>query len=111
LDKSKVLEKYTDYEDRLLANKILDIVYYCGKSFSYKATFFMDPRQQKLAEDILKSQKTVAYYTTGGFSSSERKQFVIYHEDYNFDDIQKPYEIIEFSWYSKNARKPSHRDL
>ncbi|MDF2841400.1 MAG: hypothetical protein K0Q99_2172, partial [Clostridia bacterium] len=44
MDRSKLIDKYTDYDDRLLANKILDTIEYCKKNFAYKATAFLDPK-------------------------------------------------------------------
>jgi RNA-binding protein YlmH len=111
LDRSKVAEKFVDYDDRLMANKILDIIEYCKKNFTYKATTFLDPRQQKLVEMLLAKERNIAYYAEGGIDNSERKLYIIYHEDYDSDNIEKPFQILEFSWYSKSAKKPSHRDF
>jgi len=111
LDRSKLTEKYTDYDDRLLANKILDAVEYCKKNFTYKATTFLDPRQQKLIEGLLTKEKSIEYYVESGIEESERKLYIIYHEDYDVDDIEKPYQILEFFWYNKGIKKPSHRDF
>lgn len=111
MDRSKVAEKYTDYDDRLLANKILDAVEYCDKNFTYKATTFLDPRQQKLIEGLLMKEKGIKYYTESGIEESERKLYIIYNEDYDTEDIEKPYQILEFTWYNKSVKKPSHRDF
>lgn len=111
MDKSRMTEKYTDYDDRLLANKILDIVEYCKKNFTYKATSFLDPRQQKLAEDLLEREKDIAYQLEGGIQNCERKLCIIYHEDMDLEQIETPYEILEISWYNKTAKKPTHRDF
>jgi RNA-binding protein YlmH len=106
-----VTEKYTDYDDRLLANKILDSVEYCEKNFTYKATTFLDPRQQKLVEGLLQREKSIKYYTESGIEDSERKLYIIFNEDYDEEGIEKQYQILEFSWYSKSIKKPSHRDF
>lgn len=111
MDRSRVIERFTDYDDRLLANKILDTMEYCIKNFTYKATAFMDPRQQRLAEGLLKQERDITFYFEGGVAGSERQLCVIYHEDFDRQEIEQPYEIIEFSWYSKNTKKPTHRDF
>ncbi len=111
MDRSRIIEKYTDYDDRLLANKILDTIEYCRKNFTYKATAFLDPRQQKLAEGLLKQDRDIAFYFEGGVQGSERQLCVIYHADFDCDEIEQPFEIIEFSWYNKNTKKPTHRDF
>ncbi|MDF2891796.1 MAG: hypothetical protein K0R80_2163 [Clostridia bacterium] len=111
MDRSKVIEKFTDYDDRLLVNKILDAIEYCRKNFTYKATTFLDPRQQKLVEGLLKQEKNIEYDVESGIENSERKLYIIYHEDYDMDDIEKSYQILEFSWYNKGVKKPSHRDF
>lgn len=111
MDRSRIIEKYTDYEDRLLANKILDTIEYCKKNFAYKATVFLDPRQQKLAEGILRLDRDIAFHFDGGVQGSERQLCIIRHEDYDEEDIEQPYEIIEMTWYNKNTKKPTHRDF
>lgn len=111
MDKSKLTERYTDYDDRLLVNKILDAIEYCKKNYTYKATAFLDPRQQKLTMELLTKERSIGYAIEGGIDNSERSLFVIYHEDYDVEDIEKPCQIIEFSWYSKGAKKPTHRDF
>lgn len=96
MNKSRVTEKYTEYDDRLLVNKIIDIIEYCKKNFTYKVTVFLDPRQQILTEELLQSEKDIAYYAEGGILDSERKLYIIYHEDYDLE-IEKPYRILEFT--------------
>lgn len=111
MDRSKVIERFTDYDDRLLANKIMDAVEYCEKNFTYKATTFLDPRQQKLMEGLLQKERGIQYYTESGIENSERKLYIIYHEDYDIECINKHYQILEFTWYNKSIKKPSHRDF
>jgi RNA-binding protein YlmH len=111
LDRSKLTEKFIDYDDRLLANKILDAVEYCEKNFTYKTTTFLDPRQQKLIESLLTKEKNIKYHVESGIEENERKLYIIAHDDYDMDDIEKPYQILEFSWYNKGVKKPSHRDF
>ena len=111
MDRSKIIEKFIDYDDRLMANKILDTIEHCEKNYTFKATTFLDPRQQKLIEGLLAKEKNIKYHVESGIEDSERKLYIIYHEDYDIDDIEKPYQILEFSWYNKNVKKPSHRDF
>lgn len=111
MDRSKIIDKYSDYDERMLVNKILDAVEFCRKNFGYKATAFLDPKQQKLAENLLSYERDIAYESEGGTPDSERKLFIIYHEDLDLEDMEKPYQILEFSWYNKGSRKPSHRDF
>jgi RNA-binding protein YlmH len=111
LDRSKLIDKYTDYDDRLLANKILDTIEYCKKNFAYKATAFLDPKQQRLAAELLKREKDIAYYSEGGIQGCERNIYMIHHDSFDVHDIEKPYRILEFSWYGKSVKKPAHRDF
>lgn len=111
MDKSYIKEKYTDYDQRLLVNKILDIVEYCKKNFTYKATSFLDPMQQKIAEDLLDCESDIEYQLEGGIENSERKLCIIYHEDIDLEQLEAMYEILEISWYSKGSKKPTHRDF
>lgn len=111
MDRSKIIERYTDYDDRLLVNKVLDLAEFCRRNFSYRISSFLDPRQQKLTEELLTKEREVSFYLDGGLENSERKLCIIYHEDYDIKQLEKPYEIIEFSWYNKANKKPSHRDF
>ncbi|MDF2521606.1 MAG: RNA-binding protein [Clostridia bacterium] len=111
MDRNNITDKYTDYDDRLLANKILDTVEYCKKNFTYKATSFLDPRQQMLAESLLERERDVAYQMEGGMPDCERKLCIIYHEDMDFEQIEEPFKILEISWYNKGVKKPTHRDF
>lgn len=111
MDKSYIKEKYTDYEKRLLVNKILDIAEYCKKNYTYKATGFLDPMQQKLAEDLLGCERDIGYQFEGGIQNSERKLCILYHEDIDLEQIEAMYNIIEISWYNKGSKKPTHRDF
>lgn len=111
MDKSYIKEKYTDYDQRLLANKILDIAEYCKKNFTYKATSFLDPMQQKLVEDLLDCERNIGYQFEGGIQNSERKLCIVYQEDIDLEQVEAMYEILEISWYNKDTKKPTHRDF
>lgn len=111
MDKSKLMDRFTDYDDRLLANKILDLTEYVKKNYTYKATVFLDPRQQKLVKDLLKHERDIGYRFDGGFQTSERMLCVIHHEDMEEADMESSIEILEFTWNHKMSRKPTHRDF
>ncbi|MGB7604324.1 MAG: YlmH/Sll1252 family protein, partial [Lutisporaceae bacterium] len=100
-----------DYDQRLLVNKILDIVEYCKKNFTYKSTSFLDPMQQKIVEELLDCERDIGYQFEGGIQNSERKLCIIYHEDIDLEQVEVMYEILEISWYNKGSKKPTHRDF
>lgn len=109
-DRKKILDRFKEYEDRLLANNLLDSAEVCLNKFTGKSTYFLDPRQQIIADNVLKSISDIEYYFDGGIVESERKICNISNKDYkqkvNANDIR----IICFSWQYAN-KVLSHRDF
>ncbi len=109
-DKTALLDRYKDYEDRLLANRIVDAAEYCRKSFTCKYTHFLDPRQQGIADELLEKFNEVSFSFEGGIPDAERKLCIIRHEDLEEDVSTNAVDIVKFSWYA-DGKKLSHRDF
>lgn len=110
-NKAQILDRYKNYEDRILANRIMDIAEQCKRRFAYDHTHFLDPRQQKIAESVLGTYRDAAYHFDGGIEDSERKVCVIYSGDFDTEDIISPVSLLKFSWDSEYSKKLSHRDF
>ncbi|KUO75674.1 MAG: hypothetical protein APF77_14230 [Clostridia bacterium BRH_c25] len=109
-DNRLILDRYKDYEDRVLVNELLEYVKACSSGYALRHTDFLDPRQQKIAEDILGMHKSIYYAFFGGITDSERAVCVICDENYKLTEEDIPITILSITW-NKSSRKLSHRDF
>ncbi|MDD4504685.1 MAG: YlmH/Sll1252 family protein [Clostridiaceae bacterium] len=105
-----ILDRYKEYEDRVLANEVLDYAKICTSGYTFRHTDFLDPRQQKIAEDILELHKNICYDFLGGIEESERAVCIINDENYELTEEDIPITLLSITW-SKSIRKLSHRDF
>lgn len=109
-DEKQLTDRYKDYEDRVLVKGLLDYSRACTRACILRHTDFLDPRQQKLAEDILSMNKSIGYTFCGGIPGSERAACLIYSENYEITEEDIPITVLSITW-SKSSRKLSHRDF
>lgn len=109
-DNRLVLDRYKEYEDRVLVNELLEYAKACTCGYIARHSDFLDPRQQKIAEDILVMYKSICYDFYGGIEESERAVCVIYDESYEITEEDIPITILSITW-SKNSKKLAHRDF
>lgn len=109
-DNRLILDRYKEYEDRVLVNELLEYAKTCTAGYSSRHTDFLDPRQQKIAEDILGMQKDISFGFFGGIEDSERAVCVIYDENYEIAEEDIPVVILSITW-SKSSKRLSHRDF
>ena len=107
----QLLDAYKDYDDRILANNILDYVLHCEKYLEYKRSDFLDPRQQILIEQLLRKFNEIDYFFDGGYEEAERKICIIYNSEIKSESIEKSYTIFKLTWNNKSSGKISHRDV
>ncbi len=110
-DNKQILDRYKDYEDRVLVNELLEYAKACTGGYVLKHTDFLDPRQQKLAEDILGRNKSIAYTFNGGIENSERAVCMIHDINYEITEEDIPITILSITWNKSFSRKLSHRDF
>lgn len=106
----KISERYKDYEDRALVNELLEYADACEEHCLFKYTDFLDPRQQRIAENVLSGQKGITYRFYGGMEKSERNICTIYSMDFEISEEDIPITILCITW-SKSIRKLTHRDF
>lgn len=109
-DNKQILDRYKDYEDRVLVNELLDYSKACITGYTLKHTDFLDPRQQKIAEDILSMNRSICHSFFGGIAESERAVCLIHDENYEITEEDIPITILSISW-NKSSKKLSHRDF
>jgi RNA-binding protein YlmH len=109
-DNKLVLDRYKDYEDRVLVNEMLEYAKACNSGYTSRHTDFLDPRQRKITEDILTMHKSIRYGFFGGIEESERAICVVYDENYKITEEDIPITILSITW-SKISRELSHRDF
>lgn len=109
-DNKLILERFKDYEDRVLVNGLLEGAKASISGYASRHTDFLDPRQQRIAEEVLGQQNNIAYEFYGGIEGSERAICIIYDINYEITEKDIPITILSIAW-SKSSRKLSHRDF
>lgn len=100
MNKSDLLNKYPNAEDKLLISKVLDKIKFCETRNKITNTNFLDARQQNIVTNLLSSIKFVNYVRYGGFDNAERACFIFYPDKFeqefvfkNIDNILKVIHI------------------
>lgn len=109
-NKSRILDRFEDYEDRLLANQLLEMADRCRESYCFQCTDFLDPRQQRIAGQVLNLLEGVAFHFDGGTEDCERCLCVIRHEAYPPEEIALPVSFLRITWNAER-KKLTHRDF
>jgi RNA-binding protein YlmH len=109
-NKKAITDKYKDYNDRAFANGLAGYAEICREEYAYRYTDFLDPRQQKIAKDVLTGFSGISYRFDGGINASERCICLIWNEDYDIDREPLPITILMISWNAER-KKLSHRDF
>ncbi len=109
-DSRVILERYKEYEDRVLVNEIMDHAKSCISGYTWRHTDFLDPRQRKIAGEILDMHRGICYGFYGGIEESERTVCVLYDENLEMEAEDIPITVLSINW-SKSSRKLSHRDF
>jgi RNA-binding protein YlmH len=109
-DNRLTLDRFKDYEDRVLVNGLFEYVKACTSGDAFRYTDFLDPRQQKIAEDVLRNQQNISYSFFGGIEGSERAVCIIYDTNYVIASEDIPITILSITW-GKSSKKLSHRDF
>ena len=109
-DNRQILDRYKEYEDRVLVNELLEYTKACTAGYNSRHSDFLDPRQQKIAGDILGMQKDISFGFFGGIEDSERAVCVIYDDNYEITEEDIPVIILSITW-NKCSKRLAHRDF
>ena len=100
MNKSDLLNKYPNAEDKILISKVFDKIKFCETRNKIINTNFLDARQQNIVTNLLNTIKFVNYVRYGGFDNAERACFIFYPNKFeqeivfkNIDNILKVIHI------------------
>ncbi|MGN1327958.1 MAG: YlmH/Sll1252 family protein [Clostridia bacterium] len=83
MDKSLILNKYSNEEDRLLAAKILDKIKLAKTRNQIVNTDFLDMYQKRISQEVLNIEKEKDYTYYSAYKGAEKNILIIYPEKYN----------------------------
>lgn len=116
MDKSTILNKYNNEEDRLFAAKILDKIKLAKTKNQIANTGFLDMYQKKISSKILNSEKEKNYLFYTPCEEAEKSMLIIYPEKYSqiFDenrfDYSKIIKLIRIKLPNELKGTYSHKD-
>lgn len=114
MNKSDILLKYTNPEDKILISKTLDKIKFCQTRNKITYTDFLDAREQNLVSKLLASMKFNNYIKHGGFKNSERNCFIFYTDKFDkqlvLNNIDNMVMCIHITLPKELYNKYSHRD-
>lgn len=116
MNRNDILSKITNDEDRFLVAKLLDKIEFVAKRNSVEYTDFLDIRQSKMLEKVMKELKLNNYLLYGGYSEAERNVLVIFPA--KLEDVFKQgqfdynsiVEVIRIKLPNELKGMYSHRD-
>lgn len=116
MNRNDILSKITNDEDRFLVAKLLDKIEFIAKRNSVEYTDFLDIRQSKMLEKVMKELKLNNYLLYGGYSEAERNVLVIFPA--KLEDVFKQgqfdynsiVEVIRIKLPNELKGMYSHRD-
>lgn len=91
MEKREGLKHDTNPEDKLLLSKILDKVKECSKTNKVVVSDFLDERQVRLVETMLKHSKITNYQVEGFWKQAQRK--IIYFYPMGMEEYRKEKEL------------------
>ena len=95
--------------EKLIEAKIRDIFTIARKNREKKASNFLDPGQQQIAEEIARSFPGMGFYFDGGSEEAERRIIVAYPEDINDEPFKQPLGALRVIPKDPDEH-PGHRD-
>jgi RNA-binding protein YlmH len=95
--------------EKLVEARIRDIFTIAGKNREKKASNFLDPREQQIAEAIAGSFPGLSFYFDGGHEEAERKIIVAYPQDRSDEPLQQPLGALRITPKDPDEH-PGHRD-
>jgi len=79
-----------DFNEKQVEARIRDIFTIAQKNRGKKASNFLDPAQQQIAQDVAKNFSGMGFYFDGGHEEAERKILVAYPEDLSDEPFKAP---------------------
>ena len=112
MEKSAILNKYSNDEDKLFISKILDKIKLSKTRNQIVNTDFLDMYQKKISTEILKIEKEENYIFYKPWEETDRSLLIIYPEKFLFhNQLIKRMSDIQFSFRSSICRFPAIRQF
>lgn len=96
-------------EDKLFKKRIDDIITTALEKYIDKSSYFLNPRQQILAEQCAKQRRFCTYVLDGGHKNATRKIFIALSEYTSLDKLILPIEPLSLRFRAED--KITHRDI
>ncbi|MDN5313383.1 MAG: hypothetical protein PWQ68_2357 [Thermoanaerobacteraceae bacterium] len=97
-------------DEKMLEAKIRDLFAIARKNREYRASNFLDPGQQNLAETVVRSFPGMEYYFDGGYKEAERKVLVAYPDFLKDEPFHAPLGALRITPKDPDEH-PGHRDF
>ncbi|MDI3481673.1 MAG: hypothetical protein PWQ97_1328 [Tepidanaerobacteraceae bacterium] len=97
-------------EEKVLEAKIKDLFVIAGKNREYRASNFLDPAQQKMAEAVARSFPDLDFYFDGGYEEAERKVLVVFPSYLKDEPYRAPLGALRITPRDPDEH-PGHRDF
>ena len=114
MEKSAILNKYSNDEDKLFISKILDKIKLTKTRNKIVNTDFLDMYQISLVENFLRKINYKNYKLYGGYEDAERKILIVYPEKYTDEMIEKNHpkflKVVRIKLQEEDYEKFSHRN-
>lgn len=98
-----------DFNEKQVEARIRDIFTIARKNQEKKASNFLDPGQQQIAQDVARSFPGVGFYFDGGHDEAERKILVAYPEVLSDEPFKLPLGALRITPKDPDEH-PGHRD-
>ncbi|MFO7151876.1 MAG: YlmH/Sll1252 family protein [Bacillota bacterium] len=98
-----------EQDEKIVEAKIRDLFTMAMKNGEKKASNFLDPSQQKMAEEIARTYPEAGYFFSGGFEEAERKVLVVFPEFLKEEPFELPVKALRVRPKDRDER-PGHRD-
>jgi RNA-binding protein YlmH len=109
VDREKILQRFEHELERMVAATILDRAFRVAKTSSKQATDFLDPYQQRTAEQVLRLLEELKFISWGGYAQAERVRLLLFPADRRAATADVPLAFVEVDT-GQDEGELTHRD-
>ena len=108
--KEKLIRFYKGTEGEETVVKLVDLAETVQKNQKFRASGFLDPFGQEIAETVAANYQGIRVDFEGGYQGAERARAIFVHEDFPGTPAGFDIDCLEAKWNGQFARL-SHRDV
>jgi len=108
--KEKLIRFYKGTEGEETVVKLVDLAEAVQKNQKFRASGFLDPYGQEIAETVAANYQGIRVDFEGGYQGAERARAIFVHEDFPGTPAGFDIDCLEAKWNGQFARL-SHRDV